>query len=177
MPKLVKTETYEKLRKAIGDSEAVMCLVRDLEEGIENYLKERAEYFENALYSKLVQKLVTKEEFKSELKRLDQKIDFVYQQLDQKIDFVYKDLDKKLNLAYQKLDQKINFSYNDLNNKIQELSKRMDYQYQALQSEIKRVEQNISTKFWILIIIMLIGLTLLNPYAANIIKGLISLIK
>ena len=137
MPKLVKTETYEKLRKAIGDSEAVMCLVRDLEEGIENYLKERAEYFENALYSKLVQKLVTKEEFKSELKRLDQKIDFVYK----------------------------------------ELSNKIDYQHQALQSEIKRVEQNINAKFWILIIIMLIGFTLLNPYTANIIKSLISFIK
>ncbi len=137
MPKLVKTETYEKLRKAIGDSEAVMCLVRDLEEGIENYLKERAEYFENALYSKLVQKLVTKEEFKSEINRLDQKIDFVYK----------------------------------------ELSNKIDYQHQALQSEIKRVEQNINAKFWILIIIMLIGFTLLNPYAANIIKSLISFIK
>ena len=137
MPKLVKTETYEKLRKAIGDSEAVMCLVRDLEEGIENYLKERAEYFENALYSKLVQKLVTKEEFKSEINRLDQKIDFVYK----------------------------------------ELSNKIDYQHQALQSEIKRVEQNINAKFWILIIIMLIGFTLLNPYAANIIKNLISFIK
>jgi len=137
VPKLVKTETYEKLRKAIGDSEAVMCLVRDLEEGIENYLKERAEYFENALYSKLVQKLVTKEEFKSEINRLDQKIDFVYK----------------------------------------ELSNKIDYQHQALQSEIKRVEQNINAKFWILIIIMLIGFTLLNPYAANIIKSLISFIK
>jgi len=144
MPKLVRAETYEKLRKAIGDSDAVMCLVRDLEEGIENYLKERAKYFEDVLYSKLVQKLITKEEFKSEIKRLDQKIDFIY---------------------------------NDLNNKIQELSKRMDYQYQALQSEINRVEQNVNTKFWILIVIMLIGFTLLNPYTANIIKSLVSFIK
>ncbi len=151
MPKLVRAETYEKLRKAIGDSDAVMCLVRDLEEGIENYLKERAEYFEDALYSKLIQKLITKEEFKSEIKRLETEI--------------------------KHLDQKIDFIYNDLNNKIQELSKRMDYQYQALQSEINRVEQNVNTKFWILIVIMLIGFTLLNPYTANIIKSLVSFIK
>ena len=128
-----------------------MCLVRDLEEGIENYLKERAEYFEDALYSKLIQKLITKEEFKSEIKRLETEI--------------------------KHLDQKIDFIYNDLNNKIQELSKRMDYQYQALQSEINRVEQNVNTKFWILIVIMLIGFTLLNPYTANIIKSLVSFIK
>jgi len=151
MPKLVRAETYEKLRKAIGDSDAVMCLVRDLEEGIENYLKERAEYFEDALYSKLIQKLITKEEFKSEIKRLETEI--------------------------KHLDQKIDFIYSDLNNKIQELSKRMDYQYQALQSEIKRVEQNVNAKFWILIVIMLIGFTLLNPYTANIIKSLVSFIK
>ena len=151
MPKLVRAETYEKLRKAIGDSDAVMCLVRDLEEGIENYLKGRAEYFEDALYSKLIQKLITKEEFKSEIKRLETEI--------------------------KHLDQKIDFIYSDLNNKIQELSKRMDYQYQALQSEIKRVEQNVNTKFWILIVIMLIGFTLLNPYSANIIKSLVSFIK
>ena len=162
MPKLVRAETYEKLRKAIGDSDAVMCLVRDLEEGIENYLKERAEYFEDALYSKLVQKLITKEEFKSEIKRLETEI----KHLDQKVDFVY-----------QRLDQKIDFIYNDLNNKIQELSKRMDYQHQALQSEIKRVEQNVNAKFWILIVIMLIGFTLFNPYSANIIKSLVSFIK
>ena len=139
-----------------------MCLVRDLEEGIENYLKERAEYFEDALYSKLVQKLITKEEFKSEIKRLETEI----KHLDQKVDFVY-----------QRLDQKIDFIYSDLNNKIQELSKRVDYQYQALQSEINRVEQNVNAKFWILIVIMLIGFTLLNPYSANIIKSLVSFIK
>ena len=139
-----------------------MCLVRDLEEGIENYLKERAEYFEDALYSKLVQKLITKEEFKSEIKRLETEI----KRLDQKVDSVY-----------QRLDQKIDFIYSDLNNKIQELSKRMDYQHQALQSEIKRVEQNVNAKFWILIVIMLIGFTLFNPYSANIIKSLVSFIK
>jgi len=162
MASIIKAETYEKLKKAIKDDEAVMCLVRDLEEGIERYLKERAEYFENALYSKLVQKLVTKEEFKSEINRLDQKIDFVYKDLNNKI---------------QELGKRIEIMYTEIN-------KRMDYQHQSLQSEIrrleteiKRVEQNINTKFLILIGIMLLGFTLLNPYTATIIKSVVSFIK
>ncbi len=155
MASIIKAETYEKLRRAIKDDEAVMHLVRDLEEGIEKYLKENAKQIENELYIGILQKLVTKEEFKSEINRLDQKIDFVYKDLNNKI---------------QELGKRIEIMYTEIN-------KRMDYQHQALQSEIKRVEQNINAKFWILIIIMLIGFTLLNPYTANIIKSLISFIK
>ena len=78
MPNVISPRTYEKLKKVFKDEEALVEFLEDLNkefERLENISIQQKESIENNLYSRLVQKLPTKEELQSEIKRLEDKIE------------------------------------------------------------------------------------------------------
>ncbi|HIP93140.1 MAG TPA: hypothetical protein EYH39_01875, partial [Desulfurobacteriaceae bacterium] len=74
MPSVISLETYKKLKNVFKDEDALISFLTDLDkkfEELENLSKKQREILENNLYARLIQKLPTKEEFKSEIKRLE----------------------------------------------------------------------------------------------------------
>ena len=117
MPSVISPRTYEKLKKVFKDEEALVDFLEDLNkefERLENISIQQKESIENNLYSRLVQKLPTKEELQSEIKRLEDKIESEIKRLENKIESEIKRLEnkivsesKRLEIEIKRLEDKI----------------------------------------------------------------------
>ena len=158
MPSVISLETYKKLKNVFKDEDALISFLTDLDKKfkeLENLSKEQREVLENNLYSRLIQKLPTKEEFKSEIKRLEDKIG----SLEKKMEIEIKHLESKMESEIKRLESKIENEVKRLEGKIENLIHSMDL------------------KFKIVIGLIILGFTIFNPNFVTILKMLFSLFK
>ena len=176
MPSVISPRTYEKLKKVFKDEEALVDFLEDLNkefERLENISIQQKESIENNLYSRLVQKLPTKEELQSEIKRLEDKIG----SLENKIEGEIKRLENKIETESKRLEAKVETEIKRLENKIVSESKRLEIEIRRLEDKIILLEDKMDLKFKIVIGLIILGFTLFNPNFITILKMILSLFK
>ena len=206
MTSAVSLKTYERLKKIFKDEIALKSFLTDLDkkfDELEKLSKDQIKNLENNLYSRLVQKFPTKEEFKSEISRLEIKIESEIKRLEDKIESEIKRLEEKIENKAKLLERKIENEIKRLEGKIESEVKRLEGKIESeikrlegkiesevkrlegkIESEIKRLEgkienlsNSIDIKFKIVIGLIILGFTIFNPNFANILKWFFSLFK
>ncbi len=174
MPNIISPRTYEKLKRVFKDDEALISFLEDLNkefEKFESISKEYKENIENNLYSRLLQKLPTKEELKNEINRLENEIKYLGNEIGNLKEFIQKLVTK----------EEFKSEINRLENKIESETIRLETKLKRLENdfkiEFKHLEEKIDIKFKIVIGLIILGFTLFNPNFITIFKMFLSLFK
>lgn len=83
--------------------------------------------------------VVEVKELRSDVNRLEAKVDANYKELSEKIDTNYKELSEKIDANYKELSGRIDTNYKELLWRMKELSVKMDDNYRELSGKIKKL--------------------------------------
>ena len=176
MPSVISLETYKKLKNVFKDEDALISFLTDLDkkfEELENLSKKQREILENNLYARLIQKLPTKEEFKSEIKRLEDKIT----SLEEKMEIEVNRLENKMENEIKRLESKIVSLENKMESEIKRLENKIENEVKRLEGKIENLSRSIDLKFKIVIGLIILGFTIFNPNFVTILKMIFSFFK
>ncbi len=190
MPSIISPRTYEKLKKVFKDEEALISFLEDLNkefEKFESISKEYKENIENNLYSRLVQKLPTKEELKSEINRLENEIKHLENKIGNLKEFTQKlvtkeefksefnRLENKIESESKRLEAELKRLENKIDIEIKRLENKIEAETKHLEDKIENLKQTIDIKFKIVIGLIILGFTIFNPNFITILKMFLSL--
>ena len=159
---------YEKLERKFGRDEAV-----EITKMIEDFITEMRQKAETIgiekkleLKDELTKELASKADIMLSRVELEGKIETVRAELESKIEKVRTELESKIEAVRTELEGKIENTRIELEKKIEIVRAELQTTRAELKSEIERL----NLKLNLLIVLVIIALTLMNPVVAEIVK-------